>query len=63
MECPVCYKYYFTKAIKEEKKKNDYSVNQDDYCSFCGWKNDLYQSEHPNVANMTNELSLEEQKK
>lgn len=21
MECPVCYKYYFTKAIKEEKRK------------------------------------------
>ena len=41
-----------------KKEDPEYEGKEDDYCSHCGWKYDLYQFEHPNVSNLTNELSL-----
>ena len=58
MECPVCHKYYFADDTENEKMEPGYNGKQDDYCASCGWKYDLYQAEHPDVANMTNTLSL-----
>ena len=63
MECPICHKYYFTDDTELEKEDPDYEGKQDDFCGCCGWKYDLYQFEHPDVSNLTNELSLNEYKK
>ena len=63
MECPVCHEYYFTDDTELEKEDPDYEGKQDDYCSHCGWKYDLYQMEHPDAPNLTNELSLNDYKK
>ncbi len=63
MECPICHEYYFADDTDLEKEDPDYEGKQDDYCLHCGWKYDLYQFEHPEVANMINELSLIEYKR
>ena len=62
MECPVCHEYYFADDTDDEKNEPDYTGKLDDYCPHCGWEYDLYQFEHPDVANLTNELSLNEYK-
>lgn len=58
MECPVCHKYYFTDDTDLEKEDPEYEGKQDDFCGCCGWKYDLYQFKHPDVPNLSNELSL-----
>lgn len=63
MECPVCHKYYFVDDTEDEKNEDGYEGKRDDYCSCCGWKYDLYQAQHPDVARLTNELSLNDYKK
>ena len=63
MECPVCHEYYFAEDTDLEKEDVDYKDKQSDYCMHCGWKYDLYQYEHPEVGNLTNELSLNDYKK
>lgn len=63
MECPICHDYYFVDDTESEKQEPDYEGKKDDYCMHCGWKYDLYQVEHPNVSNLTNELSLNDYKK
>ena len=63
MECPICHQYYFSDDTDLEKEDSEYEGKEDDYCSHCGWKYDLYQIEHPDVPNLTNELSLNDYKK
>lgn len=63
MECPICHNYYFVDDTESEKQEPDYNGKKNDYCPHCGWKYDLYQFEHPDVSNLTNELSLEDYKK
>ena len=63
MECPVCHEYYFADDTDLEKEDLDYKDKQSDYCMHCGWKYDLYQYEHPEVGDLTNELSLNDYKK
>lgn len=64
MECPICHQYYFSDDPDLKKKGGpEYEGKEDDYCSHCGWKYDLYQFEHPNVPNLTNELSLNDYRK
>lgn len=63
MECPICHEYYFADDTMLEKKQSDYEGKRDDYCHHCGWKYDLFQIENPNVANLTNKLSLNDYRK
>ena len=63
MECPICHQYYFSDDTDLEKEDSEYEGKEDDYCSHCGWKYDLYHIEHPDVPNLTNELSLNDYKK
>lgn len=63
MECPICHQYYFSDDTDLEKEDPEYEGKEDDYCSHCGWKYDLYQFEHPDVPNLINELSLNDYRK
>ena len=63
MECPICHQYYFSDDTDLEKEDPEYEGKEDDYCLHCGWKYDLYQIEHPDEPNLTNELSLNDYKK
>ena len=63
MECPICHQYYFSDDTDLEKEDPEYEGKEDDYCSRCGWKYDLYQFEHPDVPNLTKELSLNDYRK
>lgn len=47
---------FFSDDTDLEKEDPEYEGKEDDYCSHCGWKYDLYQIEHPDVPNLTNEL-------
>lgn len=42
MECPICHQYYFSDDTDLEKEDSEYEGKEDDYCSHCGWKYDLY---------------------
>lgn len=55
IECPICHRYFF-----EDKQESD---KPQDYCSQCGWVYDLEQMENPDLANKSNELSLNNYKK
>lgn len=55
MDCPVCGKFYFSKPNNDEIKEKDFMQ-----CSVCGWKNDLQQTEYPDLADGTNALSLKD---
>lgn len=52
MMCPVCGKYHFRAEGPE------YLESHTIECIYCGWVNDIYQTEHPDFPNGENELSL-----
>lgn len=63
MPCPVCNEFYFEDDTPQEKMEPGYDGKKDAFCIMCGWQYDLYQFEHPDAGNLTNELSLNEYKK
>lgn len=63
MPCPICDKFYFEDDDEEEKQEPGYDGKLDCFCLHCGRNYDLYQVEHPDVKNLSNEKSLNEYKK
>lgn len=61
MVCPVCHEYYFADDTDFEKSLPDYEGHFD-YCHHCGWIYDIEQVQNPNLANKSNDLSLNEYK-
>ena len=53
MECPVCNKFHFSMPTNDEIEIYDFRQ-----CAWCGWKNSIYQTEHPDESSEPNGLSL-----
>lgn len=58
MNCPVCGKFYFSKLNDDEIEFYDFIQ-----CKVCGWINDQDQTNHPDLNDGNNKLSLNDYKK